>query len=323
MATASNASTDERGLEVALIKGFYPGDTYRTQSDADGLTIRTMTPKGHVTQVEYDVFGNVICQTDPLGTETRFTFDKNNNLLVQRVFERRNNQWFLLSRSASTYDERNRRITQTVDLFDPSPQSATPSQDFLQGVPGSTALTTQFFFDAKGQVRRTIDAQGRITQQSFDGAGRLQQRIDPAGNVTEHQWDEHGNLVRTDETSASVPPQVFTHTFAYDELDRRITEASSLGNRRQHTYDSRNNLVRTVDALDNIQSADFDIYNRKIRTRHERTDTGLGLGTRLADAVIKYEYDPNGNVTVLTDPRGDQTNLRYDDQDRQITIEVL
>src|SRR5205823_648241 len=90
---------DERGLEVALIKGFHSGDTYRTAYDADGLKTRTTTPKGHNTHFELDVFGNVVRQTDALGTETLFTFDKNSNLLVQRLFERRNGQFFLLSRS--------------------------------------------------------------------------------------------------------------------------------------------------------------------------------------------------------------------------------
>ena len=100
---------DHGGIH-AVTRGFY---------DADGRLVRVVDPRGGVTRYVYDALGRLIDTEDAEGNRIIRHFDKIGNLLVECLFEHRDDGFVLLHRREFSYDELGRTILAGANRFGP------------------------------------------------------------------------------------------------------------------------------------------------------------------------------------------------------------
>ena len=318
---------DERLLPIEWTVGFCTPEqaSIRIEYDGDGRIVKTFNARGHPTSISYDPSDRITQIEDPFGNVTRRNYDKLGNLKVERVFERRGEDSFvLIARSEFEYDELERMIRSGENRFDQPIPANNLEEDFLPSPgPGELLETKYFYFDER-RIKDVVDPLSRTYRTEYDAIYRIRKEIDPLGNSIENHYDAHNNLVRRDVrdivrdpiSDADIGERIFSSSADYDQLDRLISATDSLGNITRYSYDSRGNLVRVIDPLGNVREAEFDIYGRLTKESKLSTDTGLGGGNALAPAVIQYEYDSNSNLVTIVDALGRRTTHIYDELDR-------
>ncbi len=324
---------DERQLPVNQTSGAGSKDasTMRTEFDGDGRIRRSYDARSNPTTFEFDTFGRVISVENALGHITRTNYDKASNVTCVRVFEKRDNGYFLLSRKETDYDELNRVTHSAVNRFeDPfGPFQEDVLSNALLASPGpGELLVSKTVYDENSRIVKIIDPLNRESTSQLDNLDRVILVTDPLGNQTKYQYDDHNNLIRTDqcdlvlnENGDVIGERHFASSSTYDELDRLVGSNDSLGNASQLFYDSRGNVVRQVDPLLNESHATFDIFNRPISSTRFLTESGLGPVTpESVPVTTAQEYDLNGNLTAVIDALGRRTRYQYDALDRRRAI---
>ncbi|MBK7236296.1 MAG: RHS repeat-associated core domain-containing protein [Sterolibacteriaceae bacterium] len=322
---------EERLLQTSETRGARTPavSTRHSHYGPDGRRAVSVDARGNATSYEYDALGRLVQTTDPLGNIARVAYDKADNVLVERFFERRRDgSYALLSRAEYQYDELGRRMVERRNLFQEPLPAADPATDFLAAPGPGVVLQHQHFYDRKGRLLRSVNRKGQATTFGYDALDRRILEEDALGNRTRFFYDAHDNLTRRDVhervldplTNAWLHDDVFSLLHEYDELDRMVSTTTGLGNTIRFLYDSRNNLVGKIDPLGNVTRFDYDIYGRKLGETAEMTRSGLGAGGSMPPIVTTSEYDANGNVTATTDGKGNRTEQEYDALDRRTLL---
>jgi RHS repeat-associated protein len=270
-----------------------------------------------VTNMTYEtMFNQVKTITDPKGNVTTFTYDHE------------------LAPADPKYAEQGNVI------FIDFPTVAA-------GVP-----TTEFAYNAFGQVTEIKNPNGNITQYSyFPTTGYLQSIAeDPAGinAVTQLTYDGFGNLnVVTDANNHATDydydelgwlrqvtnPLGFVTKYTHDangnviKIERQADDPVTVWQTTQLTYDILNNLKTVTDPLSRVTTYNYDT-NENVASivDAEENVTAYVYDERdllftVTDAnspagVTRYDYDLNGNLAKITDANGNPTTYTYDDFDR-------
>lgn len=313
-----------------------------TRYDVDSLNrVTTVTdPLGGVLQSGYDAVGNVLRQVDKRGTATEYQYD---------VLNRRTSSakagitietltYTPLSKVATRTDANGNRVTYSHDRRGLVTAEAAP-----------LGATTRYALDAMGDVLRLTDPEGRVTTTTYDlrrrptavanGAGETTRTAydlagnrvavtRPGGGVTAYQYDasnwltavaepmgrrssytrdKNGNLLTfTDAAGRST-------SYTYDDLNRRTGVAYPDAAAESFDFDRAGNLLRHVDANGIVVTRSYDALNREVDKRYSASADGL--------TAIATTYDPNGNVTAVTESYGASTrtsSFTYDAFDRQL-----
>jgi RHS repeat-associated protein len=156
-------------------------------------------------------------------------------------------------------------------------------------------LTTQYIYDAAGRQTRVVDALGHETNFEYDKVGRQVATIgprvfDPTTGAQVHLrsetvFDDLGRRVQTIENVKQITPG---DASSINRGEQRITD---------YAYDNAGRLTTvTLPAVDDAETP----------------------ATTLVHPAFVYQYDQYGNQTVIRDPKGHETQLRYDEQQRQV-----
>lgn len=323
---------DARQLQIAEIKGADSEDAAATRSeyDGDGRLCALIDARGHRTTFLCDPFGRVIETEDRDGNVILRDYDKLDQVIYKRVFEKRADGYYLLARNAVRFDELGRETHNIVSRFDeprgPVSRAQLAGAFFHTPIAGEQLMVGLTFFDARNRAVKTVDPLQRETHYECDVLDRATTTIDPLGNRVMTRYDEHNNVVRRenvdlvrdpDDPTLVIGQRVFATSYTYDTLDRVTSATESLGNVTTFAYDSRGRVVKTVDPLGNVSTTAYDIYGRRVAQTSPLTATGLGGGAVQAEARHTFEYDRNGNLVGVTDRRGRQTTFVYDALDRR------
>ncbi|MBA3845675.1 MAG: RHS repeat protein, partial [Planctomycetes bacterium] len=157
--------------------------------------------------------------TDPSGTTTTFERDGRGNITA-RIFRRPDGSE--ISRTATTWDERNNPLTMTDELG---------------------RVTRNTYDDAGLLTRRTV-ALGTASEASwgydYDSQGRLIRTTDANGNATDSSYDPAtGQLLSITEPADTAQDQRPVRRFTYDEAGRPRTSSDASGRTATYTYDGR------------------------------------------------------------------------------------
>jgi RHS repeat-associated protein len=291
---------DARGNVVKRIDGNDNATLF--EYDALDRLIKETDARGGARRFGYDAVGNLTSYTDANGHTTSFTYDRLNRTTSQTDALGLVTRW--------TYDE----FGNTRSVIDALGHTTTYEYDvkrdaFFQGAPNTIGAAynsrlsaivdplgarTSFAYDAVGNIKSVIDANGHATNYGYDGRNLLTAVTDARGGVFHYGYDAVGNLV------SSRDPLGRSTLYAYDSRNNLRSVTDPLGNIVSQSVDGVGNLTSVTDALGHT-------------TRYQYN--ALNLVTAIDDALghtTQVTYDNEGHVTQTIDPLGFASTLAYD-----------
>jgi RHS repeat-associated protein len=206
---------------------------------------------------------------------------------------------------------------------------------------GAHTLTTQYGYDAVGQLTGLTLPSGMHYTYGYDTAGRLGSIQNSKGETMTYTLDAAGN--RTGEViTYSGGGTAYTTSRQFDELSRMIEALDHTLAAHQYQYDDNGNVTREIDrkgypldrlfdGLDRLRQIDFAdngaayyAYNAldhvtsvTDQANHTTTYVYDGLGNQVSRSspdtgTTTYEYDAAGNRKKKVDANGVVTLYDYD-----------
>lgn len=260
---------------------------------------------------------------DRMGNVSEHDFDIGNRLIRERKYTGRANP----------------TLPTTITANRPAGQLRPDDPPYFQ---------TVWEYNADARVTKIIHPNGNITENVYESALDPNARRRARGNLREQHERVGSHGTPSDQ-------QEILKTFVYDADQgcgtcgsNSATEITDgLGNTAQREYDERGNLVREIDRIASVVT-EYEYNDHGQMTAKIWPDNGSGhrrrdeyryyetgpmtgyLDQEIIDAgglnlATTYEYDAVGNVTRITDPRGNDTQYVFnalDEQVRQISAEV-
>jgi YD repeat-containing protein len=309
-AAALNLTTsytyDARGKKLTVIKG-------------DG------TASARTTQYVYDKLGRLTSSvvdpgTNKLNLTTRYTYDKNDNLVLKT--DANGNQ------TVYSYDANN-RLVYTVDALGYVTKKDYDANGNIVNVRAYlTPLAAQVLSTLQGApAGATITPMAlgtdRITHYAYDKDNRLTDVTDAEGFVTRNEYDANGNVVKrtryanraTTVSETGGPPTVATnvndrieHT-VYDAANRAIYSVDAAAYVTGNSYDANDNVVSTTRYANPMVGTLTTNTAPQILTT---AGTGNYVITSSNDQTTRYSYDKANRRTFSMQANGSVTQYDYD-----------
>jgi YD repeat-containing protein len=240
----------------------------------------------------YDLRGNLISVTDPLGNTTQIEYNT-------------------LNLPTRTTDPEGRTLTRTYDSFGPllsetdgvgntttTTYSADPSDRLPETITSPSGAVRTLLYDIMDRTisdTLTTGGQPLTTTTTYDARGQITSVTTSGGQTTTYAYDPLGRLIQETMGAANVPPTSVT----------------------TYTYDSRGNLLTTTDAKGNTWSWSYDLLNRQL------TETMPPAGPESVEgATASSTYDLAGNLLTHTDPQNQTTEQTFDPAGRLIQRKI-
>ncbi len=311
---------------------------------------------GQNIQLAYNAAGLIQTITDQFGHQTVLTYDAaNQHLIGAQYYDGRNASYAydttgpatvlhaLLSLRSSgvsrdfSYDPLGRLALVSMGV-EPGPGGNGIPIDpvtFSYGVGGQVTVTdalgnpTQFFYDHRGLLAKTVDALGNAVQLTYDNNYSLLSVTDPTGRLYNYGYDSSGNLTQSIDPLGDISH--FRYTSTYNRL-ASVTDAK--GNATEYGYDADANLQSINYADGSIESRTYDSYGnpqtwtnrRGHQTIYTNNNYGQITAKRVADgSLVSYAYDAQHNLTSAATFNTNQSPLElstmaYDGGNRLVEI---
>ncbi|MBC8252848.1 MAG: choice-of-anchor D domain-containing protein, partial [Ardenticatenia bacterium] len=148
--------------------------------------------------------------------------------------------------------------------------------------------SVQYVYGGDGRLVRIQGPGDRAIELSYNGQGRISQASGPGGRLVTYSYDADGNL----------------HTATKGSTGATLLKQAA-GQTQTYTYDADHRIVSAADAEHRpIFSASYDDYNRATANR---------AGTA---ADFAYDFNLAQRQTQITDPYGEETLKRFDEEYR-------
>ncbi len=289
-------------------------------TEENGLTTVVQKSQSKTVESKYDSNGleTFVKITEPSGKtvyEKYVSLDKKNNTISQTVgkIETSNklNAWGDVTENFSTgtkyaYDENsnciliengNTKVELSYNVF--GKISSMKTGDRFE----------KYCYDANGNLLKTIDNLGTVTEFTYDTNGNL---ICEKGRVTpekKYEYDAAGNLIKTFESGDLIE----SIEYSADMKTKKITDAK--GNTRINKYDSYGNLLSVTDRLGKTRyvenqreknSVNFVDYNGR-KSSVSKSILGNSVVTKFEDGTSDKIYlDSLGSISKMENQFGMQ-----------------
>ena len=330
------SETDKRGIvsnytydaENRLLSKVKDGVTLESfQYDEVGNKKFDTDANGNVATYIYDKRNLLLTESRPLAAITNNTYDSIGNLAQERDPENRVSKY--------TYDLRRHELTDTngagetttytYDLDSNRTSIQKPGGNIwtyvydganrLKNIADPASGTTQYTYDKNNNRLTEVDADGNTTTDGYDELNRNTSRVYADGARATYGYDPNGN--RTSLTD----PNGLAFIYTFDALNRETNKnyplpASPTGDDVQTIvtgYDPNGNVLKVTESYSGatgtrVTTKSYDHFDRLIQV----TDAfGKTLG---------YQYDANGNRTLLQDPDSKATSYAFDALNRVSTV---
>lgn len=285
--------------------------------------------EGHTTTFVTGQFGEATQITDPAGFITSFTRDSDGNptqttIPSGAVFDR-------------TFDDQGNLLTFTDQtLGGTTTFTYEPVFNQITTLTNPFNQTTDFTYDANGNLTQITTPLNRTVTFSYDDRGLVTNLTDPLGTLTAYTYNAQGNLTALaqgtgpDQRTASLTytsagyvetltdPLARLFSFGYDDLGRLLSETLPGDRTIAYTYDDAGNLLTltppgrpahtfTYTGLNLLETytAPAVTGGGTNQTTYTYNDAQqLTLVTRPDNLTLAYAYDAFGRLTGLTIPRG-------------------
>ena len=276
--TTTNTNTTRRPHPAAVRAALRSLTNYpdgRKELGSVPMVFQIVYPDASTVVTQYDPnYGNVTQHADENGVITQNTYDAKGNLLktveALGLPEQRSTEY--------TYDASGQLISMT-----------------RKGDANTADATTQFAYDAYGNVSSITDAEGGITSYTYDVMGHVLTTTDPRGNIWSSTYDSRGRLVST------TDPLNRTSSIAYDKTGRPVSVTDPAKNTSTLGFDPAGKLLSVTDPYGATTSFTYDAAGNLVTV------------TDAANHTVKRDYDPDGRFVKYTDGNNNVTQLIYGD----------
>ena len=288
--------------------------TYTSKNQLDLMT----DALGHVTNYDYDTYGNLVKLTTAEGTSDQAVEQYRYDLAGNRTASID----ALGHETDYIYNSLN-MLLQTIDAVGATTTYNYDRMGHQTSMTDALGHATKMTYDRRGRLETTTDASGGITTNAYDNNGNLKSVTDALGHATQYRYDARNRLI------ATINADGGTNQPLYDLNNNQIGSIDSLGHKTQQFYDVRNRLSREIDAMGNQTKYAYDAANELISTTdakgHTTTYQYDELGRQIATIdpslhTTRTEYDKLGNVTATVDANNNRTEYTYDALNRQVRV---
>jgi len=329
-AQASQFTYDGNGNLASRTDALGRTTSYIYNSLGQKTSMTTPTPGALVggssstTNYQYDNLGNLTQTAAPLNSTTSSTYDANGNKLTDTVAvnsttnntttyhydalgrlietDYPSNSTTPATKTTKTYDFRNNVIDDTDQANNVTHHVydlAGRLTSVVHGYTSSAPITTSFTYDNDGRkLTETDQATGNTTTYTYDNNGRMTSMSGPKGNFT-YGYDDAGNRVSVADGKGQ------TTFFKYDARKRLIETDYPDDTSVKNLYDGPGNLLETINQDGRVIKYTYDAANQLKTVVQENAPSAAPFNTN------SYGYDDLGNLTGLTDERGDTTQNAY------------
>lgn len=174
-------------------------------------------------------------------------------------------------------------------------------------------------YDCMGRKTADKDGEGNlIASYTYDEGGRVTRVTDGTGNATVYTYDVFGNVLT--EKDAYKNTKSYSYNM-YGEVESVTDEA---GRRAIVRYDKKGNIIEETDRGGNVTTFTYDRENRPktinrqvngkiLTTSYEYDEQGnTTLVTTPEEGSVRFAYDKEGNVLSMTDAMGNTQYMAYD-----------
>jgi RHS repeat-associated protein len=300
--------------------------TYDATHDVETMT----TPKGEVTTIKREAHGNPesISRPAPGSTTqtTKYKYAAHGEL--ESVEDPLKRVW------KYEYDAAGDRTSEADPLSDKrtwgynedSQETSTvsPRGNVAGGEPAK--FTTKIERDAQGRALTVTDPLAHTTKYAYDGDGNVETLTDGNGHITKYTYNADNRP-----TKVEAPNKAITET-GYDGAGQVTSQIDGSKHETKYVRNVLEQVTEVVDPLGHKTKKEYDLAgNLKILTDPAKRTTTYTYdpGNRLKEVVyssgkpatVKYEYDKDGDRTVITDGTG-TSKYTYDQLDRLTEAET-
>jgi len=182
-------------------------------------------------------------------------------------------------------------------------------------------LLTQLKSGAKGRADLVSALAGlaneldQVVRYEYDNRGQLKKTIDAEGFETVNTYDNYGQLATQTRTIDQRNAVTSTTQFDYDLRGSLLSLTSDVGGlnfNRRTVYDAFGRVTQSIDAAGKVTTTSYKDSGRAI----EVTYPDAGVGTRM----VRTEYDAFQRVLKAFDASGTVTTYTYDPVARSVRI---
>ena len=275
--------------------------------------IKLTNERGYSWVYEYNQYGNILNETNPLNQTTTYTWENINTAdrficLIKTVTD------FRGAVTTYTYDGKGN----IYNVTDPTGNVTTYSYDThgsILSIKDARGYYTNYTYDIHGAPASEINAEGDVTNYTYDLSRRLINLTDTNGYTTLYEFDHLNRLTKI------IDPEHHIKIYDYNAIGDvvNITDENGntnsldnnfmnqvdvlwdpTGNKTEYTYDKFGNLIVFTDATGNSTHYYYNEINRLSETKDA------------AGNSERYTYDEVGNVQSFTDKTGNTTTFQYD-----------
>ena len=300
---------DDRGNRLSIRDEVSAGSTdVKPYVEAD--------PTTHpATVMTYDGKFNVLTSvTDELGHVTTYVVNYQGNVLEKDDAD--GDKWFY------TYTPQG-LLSTTRDLKgNMTNYSYDPYGRLWKVTNADNTYRTYTYNDNTGNPYQTTDENGNTTTYYYDAMNRALLIIQPAVEVDtplgqpvftqpvfKYKYDAAGNKIRSEDGNHNA------ESWTYDEQSRMLTHTAGDGGITTYHYDATDELVWSEDPL---HHRTIFTYDKRGRLVYKTDPLGGVTEYRYNDGTLPTGYAGSTTPVVVIDPRGAETDYRYDARGRLV-----
>ncbi|WP_218158263.1 hypothetical protein, partial [Paenibacillus algorifonticola] len=205
---------------------------------------------------------------------------------------------------------------------------------------GTTHYTSQYVYDALGNVISETDALGRKTSYSYYLNGLLKEKAYPDGSKESYNYDltgktlvskkdQNGNVTTVKNNVFEKPYQIehpdgTVESMSYSAKGELIEKVDQAGQASYYRYDSSSNLVaeqayissNSTSTQYKLTEHQYDEANRLLSSEtfsYKQPKSGAEGTKAAAGDKITNSYDKAGRVLSVSGPNGRETLQQYDE----------
>jgi RHS repeat-associated protein len=286
--------------------------------------------RGGETINEYNGSHEVTSQTDPAGRKLKFEYEGFHTTITNNGTGSVTSEWF-------NSDDEPTSITRGAGTK--SASTETLAYDLLGNLVSRTdgnEHTTTWTYDSEGNMTSEVNPDKDEAKWTYDGTHDVLTATNPNGETTTITRNAQGDAETVSrpapnsatqtttyhynangQVTSAVGPLKHTWTYEYDSAGDRTAVIDPEGDKQTFGYSEDSYRTSQVSADGNAKGAEAAQYTTKIERDAQNRAT---LVTDPLGHTIKYAYDGNGNLEILTDGEEHATTNTYNGDDQPTKV---